>query len=92
MKVGSLVECIAVFGSGSYTRLGNVLPVKGKVYTVRGIKEYPTGSGIVLEEIVNPKIKYKDRVGEVHFPVERFRELTECPASISIDEVIKEKV
>lgn len=92
MQVGSLVECIKPFFPGKYTRMGNVLPVKGKIYTVRGIQNYGSKVGIVLEEIVNPRLQYRDTVGEVHFPSERFRELTECPECIEIEEIIKEKV
>lgn len=74
MRVGSLVELVddnwkmRPFGS-------EITPVKGKIYTVRGIVKCSNGTGIRLEEIINPKYKFVDGFGERVFNIKKFREL-----------------
>jgi hypothetical protein len=89
MNVGSLVECINGSFEPKQIELIPNRPKQGKIYTVRGIKQYPNKSvGILLEEIVNELILKPDMEGlfEPTFNIERFRELPE----VNIEELIEE--
>jgi hypothetical protein len=83
MEIGSLVEALHTFVFRPGTE--NV-PIKGNIYTVRGIRTSSGSTGIVLEEIINPVIQFLDLTGEVHFWIERFREI-QPPMTIDISEL-----
>lgn len=52
-------------------------PSKGVRYTVRAIIHTPYGTGILLKEIINPKIHHtKGGYQEPIFSIERFKKLT----------------
>jgi hypothetical protein len=73
MKIGSLVELV---DTNFATRRHKITyPIKGVVYTVRFIEKLPYGTGITLEEIVNPKVQTSDGFGECIFNINKFREL-----------------
>jgi hypothetical protein len=90
MNVGSIVECI----NGSFDQKAIELianrPKQGKIYTIRGIKNYPQkqSTGILLEEIVNDLLMLSNLDGlfEPTFNIERFRELPE----MNIEELVEE--
>lgn len=83
MKVGSLVECV-----GSFTQVpGEIVPVNGKIYTVRAIACFGHEAGILLEEIVNEPQEYAEGFYQVHFAIDKFREI-QPPMDIS--ELIEE--
>lgn len=94
MKVGSLVELVYDnwYLLEKLSKLGVVYPVKGKIYTIREIVFSQEGCGVLLEEIINPKI-HNTRNGMVEhgFRIERFRELLP-PMQISIEEILEETV
>jgi hypothetical protein len=73
MKTGQYVECISDFTVDfkNYQHLGVKLPVKGKIYTVRGF--HVSGEHIYLVEIINSKESYKDGYGEPAFHKDDFR-------------------
>ncbi len=61
-------------------------PMKGAVYTIRGIRPNPdadTGSlvGFLLAEIVNPHRIFSDGRGEIHFGCESFRPIKRADLS-----------
>lgn len=90
MQVGSLVECIKADGFDKNIGIYNKLPVKGKIYTIRGFSE-GSPAGVWLEEIVNPEHHYIDGFGEVSFNINRFKELMP-PMSISVESVLEEEI
>ena len=64
------------------------LPVKGRVYTVRGFVVpyawYPDMPGLLLEEIINPLCPYFEGTFEPSFFPSHFRPLTERNTDISV--------
>lgn len=89
MNVGSLVECINGSFEPRVIELIPNRPKQGKIYTIRGIKQYPNKSvGVLLEEIINEPLMMPDMEGlfEPTFNIERFRELPE----VNIEELIEE--
>lgn len=89
MNVGSLVECINGSFEPRVIELIPNRPKQGKIYTIRGIKQYPNKSvGVLLEEIINEPLMMPDMEGlfEPTFNIERFRELPEA----NIEELIEE--
>ena len=80
MKVGSLVECVNdKFDSKQIDLIPN-RPKKGKIYTIRLIKQYPNNKiGLLLEEITNEPLMLPNLDGlfEPTFDINRFRELPE---------------
>lgn len=79
MKVGSIVECVNDSIDSTYAvavkQSGQIFPVKGKIYTVRGFQSTQL-SNIYLEEIVNSPLKHLGGIIiEVGFRSDRFREL-----------------
>lgn len=87
MKIGSLVELID--NNGLFAPyIGDKLPVKNKIYTVRDIQD---DDALVLEEIVNPIHQYSNGYHELYFLIKRFCELMP-PMAISIEEIRHELV
>jgi len=74
-KVGGLVICI----NGSFSEnLDFFKPIKGQIYTIRKIINFKNGEdGIVLEEIVNKKIKFRNGMYEPCFSISRFKPIDE---------------
>ena len=83
-RVGQKVVCIddeEREGPGEYT----VLPVKGRVYTVRGVASWQwnsgvSGVGVYLEELYRPLTSF----GEAPWGCDRFRPVVERKTDISI--------
>lgn len=86
MKVGSLVERVPTtreISSSDRTQAdfvksqGYAFPIIGNIYTVRDIVHYPAHNriGLLLEEIVNPKIWTGKGFVELGFDTCMFREL-----------------
>ena len=81
MQVGSLVECINGSFEPKQIELIPNRPKRGKIYTVRQIRQYPNKKvGILLEEIINEPLMLPNMEGlfEPTFDIERFRELPEA--------------
>jgi len=51
---------------------GVIYPIKNEIYTIR---EFFEGNGIRLNEIINPKLQYKDGFNECAFYLKHFRKL-----------------
>lgn len=88
MKVGSLVECVNGKFDLKQTELIPNRPKKGKIYTIRVIKQYPNNKiGLLLDEIINEPLMLPNLDGlfEPTFDINRFRELPET----NIDELIE---
>ena len=80
MKVGSLVECVNDKFDPKQIELIPNRPKKGKIYTIRLIKQYPNNKiGLLLEEIINEPLMLPNLDGlfEPTFDINRFRELPE---------------
>lgn len=80
MKVGSLVECVNDKFDPKQIELIPNRPKKGKIYTIRLIKQYPNNKiGLLLEEITNEPLMLPNLDGlfEPTFDINRFRELPE---------------
>jgi len=80
MKVGSLIECVNDKFDPKQIELIPNRPKKGKIYTIRLIKQYPNNKiGLLLEEIINEPLILPDTTGlfEPTFDINRFRELPE---------------
>jgi hypothetical protein len=74
-KVGGLVICINDLFPGS---LNFFKPTKGQIYTIRKVIKFENGEdGILLEEIVNGKIKFKNGMHEPCFAISRFKPIDE---------------
>lgn len=74
-KVGGLVICI---NDSFPSNLNFFKPTKGQIYTIRKIITFENGEdGIVLEEIVNKKIKFKNGMYEPCFIIFRFKPIDE---------------
>ncbi len=89
MNVGSLVECINGSFEPRVIELIPNRPKRGKIYTIRQIRQYPNKSvGLLLEEIINEPLMLPNLDGlfEPTFNIERFRELPEA----NIEELIEE--
>ena len=87
MKIGSLVECINDNWAPTIVDpvfcAHIIFPIKGPIYVVRNIITDKDGTGILLEEIVNPVEKFPNgEIGEARWGVSRFREL-QPPMDIS---------
>lgn len=85
-RIGQQVQCVGgpeAFrgGYGDETK-----PVKGNIYTVRGIRGFSIGVfsavGIVVEEIHNEARLYLAGMIEVHFHVVHFRPVHKTDISI----------
>lgn len=86
-RIGQKVVCIADQWSRRAERRLQEYPVKGRVYTVRGLEHinYGSGLGLLLEEIVNPPRSWPDEAdGEPGFMSTRFRPVVTRKTSISI--------
>lgn len=84
MKVGSLIECVnGNFSPDTHEFVPN-RPVKGNHYMVREIRARGSNVGILLEEIKNPPVRFKNVTREPTFKAERFREID------GLDEAIEE--
>jgi hypothetical protein len=70
--VGQMVVCVSEFISNEQ---GVTYPIKGLVYTVRGVEVSPLNGllGLFLEEIVNERRLYTLGMREPKFWVGRFR-------------------
>ena len=84
--VGQNVVCIEDIAYDPRSRPDR-FPVKGAVYTVRGIRPNPdadVGSpvGFLLAEIVNDHRVYCDGCGELHFGCDAFRPIRRADLSI----------
>lgn len=92
--VGQKVICIKeIIDDWSSTELeeGCKGPLLYEKYTVRSIKNV-VGWGITLEEIINPKFKYIDFLGEAYFAAENFRSIQESPfPNMTLKEVVKKE-
>lgn len=74
--IGEKVICVddmKNLAAGSRTYRGELLPGKGKPYTIRTFEHTPQGAVIRLEEVVNPKRTYADGFGECRFNLNHFR-------------------
>ena len=93
--MGQLVVCAddrfpgenGVFDATFRERCPN-LPVRGRIYTVRGFvvpyAGYPGIPGMLLEEIINPPCPYYEGTFEPSFFPSHFRPVTEHKTDISV--------
>ena len=93
-KIGEKVVCTdRILGSdyarfvAAQIRLGNVMPDPGRVYTMRGGRMfYGVATGILLEELVNPQIRFADGwFGELHFNEELFAPVIKSKESAQVE-------
>lgn len=86
---GSLVICID--GKFDDTITNGILfkPLKGQIYTIRNVKQTSNGLGLLLDEIVNTPIKFKNGVYEPCFSISRFVPITESYNTYSLKNVAK---
>lgn len=74
-KEGGLVICVNDLFANN---LNLFKPIKGQIYTIRKIIKFENGEdGIVLEEIFNRKIKFKNGIHEPCFAISRFKPIDE---------------
>ncbi len=83
--VGQNIVCIENIAHDPRKRPDH-FPIKGSVYTVRGIRPNPdacSGSpvGFLLTEIVNASPTYCDGRGEIHFGCDAFRPIRRADLS-----------
>jgi hypothetical protein len=88
MKIGDVVLCINDIFSPEAAKKFQTLPIKGRNYLIRKLRNLPNGKiGILLEEIVNPKIEGSIGIyWEPDFDSERFSPQT----TPSIEKILKE--
>lgn len=91
MEIGSIVECVnGSFDAKSIELIAN-RPKQGKIYTIRGIREYSklNKTGLLLEELNNEPIFLPNLEGifEPTFNIERFREIPEMDISELVEEL-----
>ena len=91
MKIGSIVECINGSFDVKSSELISNRPKRGKIYTIREIKEYLklNRTGILLEELINEPIFLPNLEGifEPTFNIERFREIQAMDISELVEEL-----
>lgn len=88
MRVGSLVLMVRDIRTPldeEEIKAGCKYPIKGRIYTVRAIIDAGE-TYIQLEEIVNPKLPYRDYYGEMYFYSKYFIEILEPMDIISFIE------
>lgn len=84
-KVGQKVRCLAE----RWEVTNCIVPIKGHVYTIRGISQYPRGNfGFVFEEITNIVDDFTDGSHELHFS---FRDFAPLAYSFGINYDIMEE-
>lgn len=86
-RVGQKVVCVNADRWPLWAKNSCVLPVHGRVYTVRDIWSFSKGPVIYLDEIKNPACCVNDDSGaliEPGFPALRFRPVVERKTDISI--------
>jgi hypothetical protein len=88
--IGQKVVCIRIFTTRPVK--GEKTPVKGSVYTVRGIMEEGEFAAVFLEEIVNPEVCTHAGVRERGFDITAFKPVQEKKTDISIFNEILNKV
>lgn len=71
--VGQMVVCVDDYVHPRYVVFGEVLPVKGMVYTIRSFDRVDEELCLMLEEIVNAPRHYRQGFGECSFRPHRFR-------------------
>ena len=90
-ELGDNVTCVNDDFGGDERRIDMIiksfsqLPKKGEEYTVRGFRPTKHGVGILLEEIHNEPIVFKDTTAEPGFALRRFKKSAKI--SIEIKEV-----
>jgi hypothetical protein len=90
MKVGSLIECVnGSFTPDDYQFIPN-RPTKGNHYLVREIRERDGHVGVLLEEITNPPVRFKNVTREPTFKAERFREIDGLDKAV--EELLEENI
>lgn len=87
-RVGQKVVCMNdTFISPGWGSVPN-RPVRGRVYTIRGIAPQVYANGIalavLLEEKANYPLVWPNGIYEMPFPAKRFRPAVDKPADISI--------
>lgn len=75
MKIGSIVECVSVKLRRT-PQEGEIYPRLWQILTVRGV-DY---NGLVFEEIHNRPRLYNQGYCELHFSIDRFREIQFPPS------------
>jgi hypothetical protein len=89
-RVGQKVVCISDYSRWeprAPLEVGTITPVKGEIYTVRGVCESPSGVGLWLEEIVNKPRRYRNGYLEIAFNIKSFR-----PIDYSFGEKVCEEI
>lgn len=84
MKVGSLVEHVR---AAKHPMIGITQLIVGDIYTVREIQNFPSGTAICLEEVINTRHPLYDF--EIGYNICRFREI-QPPMEIKIEDFITE--
>lgn len=79
--VGQEVVCI-VDTSGHAGPYGEILPVKGPIYTIRTIEAWANGLALRLNEIVNERHLYICGVAELQFAATAFRPVVKTDITI----------
>ena len=70
--------------------VGNVLPVKGEMYTIRDIAIYNNEPFFKFYELVNPIIEYENGMNELEFWHGNFRKLDHSFAENLLAELIEQ--
>lgn len=80
--VGMKVVCVA----DDWEQVGGPerLPIKGEVYTIRSIAPGPDGIYVMLVEIVNEPMHYRQGLCEMDFHADAFRPVQRRVTDISI--------
>lgn len=81
-RIGQRIVCVAEFTAPR--KYKEIKPVVDMTYTVRGFLTEDGQTGIYLEEIVNPKYKYKGGYREAAYGMENFRAVQYPPATAEI--------
>lgn len=73
MQTGDTVECID--DTSKQLPYKVIIPVKGKFYTIRDVRDTNYGPGFLLEEIVNEPVHFQEGLLEPVYDPKRFRKL-----------------
>lgn len=84
--VGRKVVCISDDWIANHlaTMMGDLMPIKDKVYTIRDITTDGDNVGLRLKEIRNPKRQYVSGFEETAFTSKAFRPLLDKKTDISV--------
>lgn len=74
-KPGVKCVCVTDVGFDAALKYGMAIPFAGRTYTIREVREFDFGVGVLLAEVVNRPAEWANGVSEAAWQIECFRPL-----------------